>query len=313
ALASRNRGKHIITSRVEHKAVLNSCKALEKLGFEVTYLPVDRYGRVSPEEVRRHLRKDTILISIIYANNEIGTINPMREIGAIAREAGVPFHSDAVQAFGKIPISVRDTGIDLLSLSSHKIYGPKGVGALYVRRGTPLWPLQDGGGHEKGRRAGTENVPGIVGLAAAARLAFEQMETDARNIGELRDYFWNKIQQAIPDVVLNGHPTERLYHNLNVSFPGCDSDTLLVALDMAGIAASSGSACDSGVVEPSHVLQGMGAPKEVGISALRFTLGRGTTREDLDYTVEKLQAIVAQARSLRGRGRRQTPARRSFN
>ena len=309
ALANQHRGKHIITSRVEHKAVLNSCKTLEKMGFEVTYLSVDRYGRVNPDQVREHLRRDTILISIIYANNEVGTINPMKEIGAIAREAGVPFHSDAVQAFGKIPVSVQEAGIDLLSFSSHKIYGPKGVGALYVRRGTPLWPLQHGGGHEKGRRAGTENVPAIVGLAAAAALAFQNMDEEARRIGELRDYFWQRIQAEIPEAVLNGHPTQRLYHNVHVSFPGCDSDTLLVALDMAGIAASSGSACDSGVVEPSHVLQAMGTSREVGRSALRFTLGRSTTREDLDYTVERLREIVERTRKIHGRsGKKPTGA-----
>ncbi|NOX38765.1 MAG: cysteine desulfurase NifS [Calditrichaeota bacterium] len=296
AHASRDKGNHIITSQVEHAAVLKTCRLLEKEGFAVTYLPVDSHGRVDPDLVAGAIRKETILISIIHGNNEVGTINPIQEIGAIARQHGIPFHTDAVQSFGKVPLNLEEMPIDLLSLSSHKIYGPKGVGALFIRRGTPIQPILTGGGHEMGKRAGTHNVPGIVGLARAAEIMITEMASERREIGALRDYFWEQLRKRIDNVVLNGHPENRLYHNLNVSFPGCDGEALLMALDMFGIAVSTGSACQSGSVEPSHVLKAMGLENDRGTSALRFTLGRYTTREDIDYTLEVLEQVVPQQR-----------------
>lgn len=287
------RGNHLITTGVEHPAVLNTCKALEKDGFEVSYLKVDEYGRVNPETLRETIRPDTILISAIYANNEVGTLNPIAEIGKIAKEAGILFHTDAVQSFGKIPIDVQELNVDLLSISGHKIYGPKGVGALYIRRGTPIGKMLYGGHHEKNRRAGTENIPGIVGLAKAAELAHQNMEKNARQIGELRDYFQSKLQANFENIKINGHPIDRLYNILNVSFTGCDSETLLLQLDMKGIAVSSGSACSSGSIEPSHVLRAMGLPRNVVKSAIRFSLGKENTREEIDYVLEKLKESMS--------------------
>lgn len=292
AYHQRRRGNHIITTGVEHPAVLNTCKALEKEGFEVSYLKVDEYGRVNPETLREAMRPDTILISVIHANNEVGTLNPIAEIGKIAREAGVCFHTDAVQSFGKIPIDVQELNVDLLSISGHKIYGPKGVGALYVRRGTKMDKMFYGGHHEKNRRAGTENIPGIVGLAKAAELAHRDMEKNARQIGELRDYFQSQLQLKFKEIKINGHSNERLNNILNVSFAGCESETLLLHLDMKGIAVSSGSACSSGSIEPSHVLRAMGLPRKIVKSAIRFSLGRDNTREDIDYVLEKLEESI---------------------
>lgn len=286
------RGNHIITTGVEHPAVLSTCKALGKKGFEVTYLKVDEYGRLDPAALREAMRPDTILVSAIHANNEVGTLNPIAEIGKIAREAGVCFHTDAVQSFGKIPIDVQELNVDLLSISGHKIYGPKGVGALYIRRGTQMDKMFHGGHHEKNRRAGTENIPGIVGLAKAAELARRNMEKNARQIGELRDYFQSQLQSKFNDIKINGHPGERLYNILNVSFAGCESETLLLRLDMQGIAVSSGSACSSGSIEPSHVLQAMGLPRKVVKSAIRFSLGKDNTREEIDYVLEKLEESI---------------------
>ncbi|RMI00133.1 MAG: cysteine desulfurase [Calditrichaeota bacterium] len=296
----RQKGHHIITTPVEHKGVLKTCQMLEKEGFQVTYLPVDEHGRVDPEAVREALRPETILVSIIHGNNEIGTLNPIAEIGRITREAGVLFHTDAVQSFGKVPIQVEKMHIDLLSLSGHKIYGPKGVGALYIRRGIALRPLLHGGSHENNRRAGTENLPGIVGLAKAAELIHKEMDTLARQVGELRDYLREQLVQRF-EVRINGHPTERLYNNLNVSFIGCDAHALLLNLDMRGIAVSTGSACSSGTVEPSEVLKALGLSDALATSAIRFTLGRHTTREEIDATVEALEEIVPRLQKERRR------------
>lgn len=298
AYANRNRGNHIITSKAEHKAVLETCKSLEKEGFRVTYLNVDSHAMVNPEDVRKAITPQTILISVIHGNNEVGTINPIAEIGEIARDHRIYFHSDAVQSFGKLPLNVQAFPVDLLSFSAHKIYGPKGVGALFIRRGTQLKRLLDGGGHEMGRRAGTENVPGIVGFARAAELAYARLEEDSTRIARLRDYFREQLQQRLGGVRLNGHPTQRLYHNLHVSFSGCDGEALLLSLDMNGIAASTGSACTSGSVEPSHVLKAMNLPPEDRRAAIRFTLGRETTRQEIDYVLDRLEEIVKRLRKI---------------
>lgn len=292
AFKNRHRGRHIITTAVEHPAVLNTCKYLEKQGFEVTYLPVDAYAQVDPEALRGAIRRDTILLSVMHANNEVGTLNPIAEIGKIAREAGVYFHSDAVQSFGKISLDVQALAVDLLSISGHKIYGPPGIGALYIRRGVALEKLLHGGRQEGDKRAGTENLPGIIGLAEAAELICRNREEQARRVGQLRDYFQEQLLRQFPDTRVNGHPLHRLYNNLNVSFPGCDSETLLLSLDMQGIAASSGSACSSGSVEPSHVLKAMGLPPATARSAIRFTLGKDNTREEIDYVLETLREII---------------------
>lgn len=301
AYANRQRGNHIITSQAEHPAVLNSCKALEKEGFEVTYLPVNQYGQVMPEDVEKALRKTTLLISLIHANNEIGTINPLKEIGEIAEMHGVYFHTDAVQSFGKLPLNVEEFSLSLLSLSGHKIYGPKGIGALYVRSGTPLKPLLHGGEQEHGRRAGTLNVPAIVGLGKATRLVRERMAVDMEKIKALRDYFESEIKKRIDTIEVNGHPSQRIANVLNVSFLGCENEALLLHLDMHGIAVSTGSACHSGTVEPSHVLKAMGLNKTRARSAIRFCLGRETTRSDIDYTLEVLEEGVSRLRKLSGR------------
>jgi len=298
ARANRSRGNHIITSAVEHPAVLNTCQKLEKEGFEVTYVKVDQYGMVSPEDVEAAIRKDTILITIIHANNEVGTINPIAEIGEIASKHNIPFHTDAVQTFGKLPIDVNKMNLSALSLSSHKIYGPKGCGALFIRKGIPISPLLHGGEHERSRRAGTLNVPGIVGLGIAAELCYQKLEKEQREIQAVRDYFQKRILQEIDNVTLNGHPTQRLFHNLNCSFIGCENDSLLLHLDMHGIAVSTGSACHSGSVEPSHVIKAMGFDNQRAKSVIRFTLGRSNTREQIDYTVEVLKESVNRLRKM---------------
>lgn len=293
----RERGEHIITSKVEHKAVLEACRALEKEGFRVSYLNTDRYGMVNPEDVRKAIEKKTILISLIHANNEVGTLNPIEEIGQIAREKGVYFHTDAVQSFGKVPIEVNRFKVDLLSISGHKFYGPKGIGALYLRRGVGLNKLFHGGNHEMGKRPGTPNVPSIVGLAKAADMMHKNREENARKIGSLRDYFLDQLSERIENIHLNGHREARLYNNLNISFEGCEADALLLSLDMAGIAASAGSACTSGSVDASHVLKAMGLSKKLSHSAIRFTLGKSNTRAQIDYVLENLERIVARMRS----------------
>jgi cysteine desulfurase len=300
ALAQREAGKgaHIITSAIEHHAVLHAVEQLEAFGFEATLLPVDGDGLVRPGDLRAALRSDTVLVSIMYANNEIGTIQPLAELGAICREYNVPFHTDAVQAAGAVSLNVNDLNVDLLSLAAHKFYGPKGVGALYVRRGIPLLPQINGGGQERRRRAGTENVAEIVGMAAALRLTEEHRERYAAACAPLRDRLVVGIPERIPDVSLNGHPTRRLPNNVNVAFDGVEGESVLLLLDQEGIAASSGSACTSGALEASHVLLALGVPHERAIGSVRFTLGRTTTAEEIDYVLDVLPRVIEQLRSV---------------
>lgn len=296
ALASK--GKHIITSSVEHHAVLHTCQDLEKQGYRVTYLPVDEYGMVSPEDVKAAICDDTIMISIMFANNEIGTIMPIAEIGRIAKEAGVIFHTDAVQAVGMVPIDVNEMNIDMLSLTAHKFHGPKGIGALYVRRGVKLTSFITGGAQERMRRAGTENVPGIVGLGEAIELATADIEGKSKKLIALRDAYIKKVLDAVPYSHLNGHPTKRLPGNANISFEFIEGEGMLLRLDMKGIAASSGSACTSGSLDPSHVLLAIGLKHEQAHGSLRTTFGEENTMEDVDYIVDSLKEIVALLRSM---------------
>lgn len=296
--AYRSKGRHIITSKMEHHAVLHTCAYLEEMGAEVTYLDVDAEGIVDVEQLKRAVRPDTILISVMYANNEVGTIQPVREIGEIAAGHGILFHTDAVQAYGHLPIDVEECHIDLLSASGHKFHGPKGTGFLYVNQKARIRALLHGGQQERGRRAGTENLPGIVGMAAAAQLAHEAMEE--RNVREtaLRDYLINRIEQRVPGAVLNGHRRKRLPNNVNISVEGIEGETMLIMLDLAGICASSGSACTSGSTDPSHVLLAMGMSRERARGALRLTLSEENTREELDVVVEELESIAARIRGL---------------
>lgn len=303
AYAMALEGDHIITSSVEHHAVLETCRSLESEQFRVTYLPVDSYGMVDPDDVRRALTPSTILVSIMHANNEVGTIQPVREIGRITREAGILFHTDAVQSFGKIATDVKDLGVDLLSLSSHKIYGPKGAGALYTRTGVSVEPILYGGGNERNRRPGTENVPGIVGLGKAAGLAARELgEEDGtavnRQVARLRDRFEKEVFSCIDRVILNGHPTARLAGTLNISFEGVEGQSLVVGLDLEGVSASTGSACMAGLTEPSHVLRAMGRTHEAAKTSVRFSIGRGNSEDDIDYAVKTLVATVARLRRI---------------
>ena len=293
------RGKnHFITSAVEHHALLHSAQRLQKEGFEVTFIPVDREGRIDPEQVRAAIRPETGLVSIMFANNEIGTIYPIQEIGAICRQAGVLFHTDAVQAAGHLPINVKEMNIDLLSLSAHKFHGPKGVGAFYCRRGIPLPSLIDGGAQERGKRAGTENVAGIVGLGAALRLANEEMPETSARVSAMRDRLIDGILQTVPMCRLNGPRHNRLPGNCNISFLGIEGESLLLRLDLAGIAASSGSACASSSLDPSHVLLAIGLPHEVAHGSVRLSLSDYNTEEDVDYILETLPEIVSTLRSM---------------
>ena len=289
--------KNVITSAVEHHAVLHSCRVLERDGFRVTYLPVDENGLISPDDVRRALTDDTALISIMAANNEVGTLEPVREIGRIAREAGVLFHTDAVQAAGAVPIDVNDWNADLLSLSGHKFHGPKGVGALYIRKGTRIHNLIEGGAQERGLRAGTENVPGIVGMGDALSLAAAELPEYTARVTTLRDRLIQGVLSTVPEARLNGHPTLRLPGNANFSFPGVEGESLLMRLDLAGIACSSGSACTSGSLEPSHVLSAMGLSPDMARSSLRFSLGRDNTAEEIDRVLAVLPPIVEDLRA----------------
>ncbi|HHW55154.1 MAG: cysteine desulfurase NifS [bacterium] len=298
ARANRDRGRHIITSAVEHHAVLHTAEALEKEGFSVTYLPVDKYGRISIADLEAAIGKDTILISIMYANNEVGTVQPIREIGRLAREHGIIFHTDAVQAVGYLPIDVNRDNIDLLTLSGHKLYGPKGIGALYLRRGTRIAPLMGGGAQERKWRPGTENVPGIVGLGEAAVLAGENMEERAAKLRRLRDMLIDGVLERIDHVRVNGHPEERLPGNAHFAFEFIEGESLLLNLDLEGIAASSGSACTSGSLEPSHVLLAMGMPHEIAHGSLRLTLGEDNTEEDIERVLEVLPPIVQKLRDM---------------
>jgi len=295
ALAAEGRGRHIVTTAIEHHAVLEVCHFLQARGCSVTYLPVDARGIVDPDDVRRALRPDTVLVSVMAANNEIGTLQPVAEIGLLTRERSIPFHTDATQLVGAAPVAVDDLHVDLLSMSAHKRYGPKGVGALYVRTGTPLAPVQRGGSHERGRRGGTENVPGIVGLGAALRIALEEMEGERVRLTALRDRLMREAL-GLPGAHLNGDPVQRLPNNVNLSFDDTDSQSLVMGLDLHGVASSSGSACTSGSMEPSHVLVALGLPPARATAAVRLTLGRGTTDAEITYALGALRDVVARLR-----------------
>ncbi|RJQ11772.1 MAG: cysteine desulfurase NifS [Bacillota bacterium] len=297
--AYSDRGRHVVTTKIEHHAVLHTCEELEKEGLaEVTYLPVDRTATVDPDDVAKAIRPDTVLVSVMFANNEVGTIQPIMEIGRTCREKGVLFHTDAVQAFGAVPFSVDEMGIDLMSVSSHKLYGPKGVGALYVRKGRRIRPLIHGGGHERKRRAGTSNVPGVVGFGLAAELARKEMDDRVRRLTALRDRLIDGLLGRVEFSHLNGHPTRRLPNNVNVSFEFVEGESILLSLDKKGIAASSGSACTSGSLEPSHVLLAMGIPPEVAHGSVRMTLGTQNTDEDVDYVLEVLPGVIERLRAM---------------
>jgi cysteine desulfurase len=299
AFAAREKGNHIITSTIEHHAVGHTCEQMQKkFGCSVTYLPVDRFGVIDPDDVGRAITDKTVLITVMYANNEIGTIEPISEIGRIARAQGVPFHTDAVQAGGTLDLDVNKLNVDLLSLSAHKFYGPKGVGVLYQRRNTPMLPTQTGGGHERGRRAGTENVPYIVGLATALRFACEEQERNNARVTALRDRLVKGMLEAIPDCYLNGHPTNRLPNNANFAFKGVEGESIVLNLDLMGVASSSGSACSSASLEPSHVLTALGLPAELCHGSLRLSLGTENTQEDVDYVLSILPGIVGKLRAM---------------
>jgi cysteine desulfurase len=293
---ARGRG-HLITSKIEHHAVLRAVQNLEAQGFTATYLDVDSFGMVDPDALRRAIRPDTILITIMHANSEIGTVQPARQLGAIAREHGIPFHMDAVQTFGKVPIDLDAFNIDMLSFSGHKIYGPKGVAGLYIRKGTRMVSVQHGGEHERRRRAGTENVAGIVGFAKAVEIRGRDMAEEARRLTALRERLWEGLRDRVPEVRLSGHPTERVPGTCNVCFRGVESESIVLGLDLKGIAVSAGSACTSGNVEPSYVLVAMGVPIEWAMGAVRHSLGRSTSAEDIDYVIESTEPLVAKLRA----------------
>jgi len=298
AFANENKGNHIITTPLEHHAVLEVCKFLNTRGFKISYLPVDKYGLVDPDDVKKAITNKTILISIMHANNEVGTIQPVAEIGEIAKEAGIHFHTDAVQTVGHIPVNVDELKVDLLAISGHKLYGPKGVGALYVSKGTKLVPLIHGGQQEKRRRAGTENLPGIVGLGKAAELAGQEMGQEAERLTHLRDKLIKGLLEKIPHLHLNGHPVRRLPNNVNISVDSVEGESMLLSLDLEGIAASTGSACSSASLEPSHVLLALGLPPEQAHGSLRLTLGRENTEADVERVLEVSPAIVARLRAM---------------
>ena len=298
AEAYRSKGNHIITSKIEHHAVLHTCQYLEKKGYEVTYLDVDENGLIKPEDLEAAIRPDTILVSIMFANNEIGTIEPIQELGAIAHKHGVLFHTDAVQAFGQVPIHADEMNIDMLSASGHKLNGPKGIGFLYIRKGLKIGPFIHGGAQERRRRAGTENVPGIVGLGKAVEIALETMEERTAKERELRDYLMDRIMKEIPYTRVNGSRTKRLPANVNFSFQFIEGESLLIMLDMEGICASSGSACTSGSLDPSHVLLAIGLPHEIAHGSLRLTLGEENTKEEIDFVIEQLKRIVGRLREM---------------
>ena len=298
AFAYKDTGNHIITSSIEHPAVLNTCKFLESCGFMVTYLPVDGYGTVNPSDVEKAITEKTILVSIMHANNEVGTINDIEEIGKITRDKGVLFHSDAVQTFGKIPIDVNKFGIDLLTFSGHKIFGPKGIGVLYIRKKVNIQSQIHGGDHQRDRRAGTENVPGIVGIGKAAEIKIQEMESESKSLCELENYFRTKLCESIDDIVLNGHIGNRLAGFLNISFEKTHGEVVLLSLDLEGIAVSSGSACSSGSSESSHVLKAMSLSPERIISSIRITLGKQNTKEEVDYALSVFPKVINRIRKL---------------
>ena len=296
--AYKNKGNHIITTKIEHHAILHTCEYLEKRGAKITYLDVDENGVVDLDQLQKAITPETILISVMFANNEIGTIQPIKEIGMIAKEHNILFHTDAVQAFGQVPINVDELNIDMLSSSGHKINGPKGIGFLYIRKGVKIRSFVHGGAQERKRRAGTENVPGIVGYGVAALRAADSMEERTKKEIELRDYFIGRILNEIPYVRLNGDPKRRLPNNINVSFQFVEGESLLIMLDMKGIAASSGSACTSGSLDPSHVLLAIGLPHEIAHGSLRMTISDETTKEDLDYTLDQIKEIISRLRQM---------------
>lgn len=298
AEAYKDKGNHIITTKIEHHAILHTAEYLEKNGFEVTYLDVDENGMVKLEDLKAAIRPTTILISIMFANNEIGTIEPIKEIGAIAKEHGILFHTDAVQAFGQVPINVDECNIDMLSASGHKLNGPKGIGFLFIRKGVKIRSFVHGGGQERKRRAGTENVPGIVGIGTATARAIQTMEERTAKEAELRDYLISRVLEEVPYTKLNGHPEQRLPNNANFSFRFIEGESLLIMLDMKGICASSGSACTSGSLDPSHVLLAIGLPHEIAHGSLRLTLSEETTKEEVDYVVESIKEIVTKLRNM---------------
>jgi cysteine desulfurase len=298
AWAHQSKGRHIISTAIEHHAVLHTLQALEKQGFSVTYVPVNEFGRVNPENIRAAIRDDTILVSVMAANNEIGTLQPIAQIGQITKERGVLFHTDAVQAVGAVPVDVQEWQVDLLSLSAHKFHGPKGVGALYVKKGVQLEPLLHGGAQERNRRAGTENLPGIVGLGKAIELACRDIEGKSQAVTALRDILIAGILADIPQVRLNGDPVHRLPNNVNISFRYVEGEALLLRLDLAGIAASSGSACTSGSLNPSHVLSAIGLPHEIAHGSLRLSLSKRTTRAEIDEVLRVLREVVRKLREM---------------
>ncbi len=299
AFANRKNGVHIITSKIEHHAILESFKFLEKEGFAATYLPVDSRGVVDPDDLRRAIRDDTILVSIMYVNNEVGTIQPMEELSKIVKERGIYFHTDAVQALGKIPVDVKKlSNVDMFSMSSHKIYGPKGVGAIYIRKGVRITPWSHGGHHERSRRAGTENVPGIVGFAKTVELGVKELDDQYQHLKNLTDTFYRKLVETIPDVILNGDLNQRVTNTLNLTFKGVEGESIILSLDLKGVAVASGSACTSGTLEPSHVLSAMGIAPEIAQGAIRFSFGRDNTMEDVDYVASILPEIVNRLRSM---------------
>lgn len=295
---NQKKGKHIITSAIEHHAVLHTCQYLEKQGYEVTYIGVDEYGVIRLDELEAAIRSDTILITVMAANNEIGTIQPLKEIGAIAKKNGILFHTDAVQAYGHIPLNVDELQIDMLSASGHKLHGPKGIGFLYIRKGVRIGSFVHGGAQERSRRAGTHNTPGIVGMGAAAKLAADRMQERMETETKLRDYLIERVLAEIPYSRLNGHRTDRLPNNANFCFRFIEGESLLILLDQQGICASSGSACTSGSLDPSHVLLAIGLPHEVAHGSLRLTLSEETTKEDIDFTVDAVRKIVERLRSM---------------
>ena len=298
AYANEHKGNHIITTTVEHHAVMEPCKFLETKGFKVTYLQVDRYGMVVPQDIKKAITSKTILISVMHANNEVGTIEPIEEIGKIAKEAGIYFHTDAVQTVGHIPANVDELGVDLLSISAHKLYGPKGVGALYIRKGTKLAPFMHGGEQERRHRAGTENVPAIVGLGKAVELARQEMSQETEQLTYLRDKLIKGLLERIDHIRINGHPLKRLPNNADVSVDFVEGESMLLNLDLEGICVSTGSACSSSSLEPSHVLLALGLPPEQAHCSLRFTLGRGNTAEDIERVLEVLPPVVAKLRAM---------------
>jgi cysteine desulfurase len=298
AYENSKKGKHIITSLIEHHAVLNTCKHLETHGFEVSYLTVDKYGVIDLDELKDLIRDETVLITVMHANNEIGTMEPLQEVGKIAKEQGIIFHTDAVQSIGKVPVNVNDLGVDLMTMSAHKIYGPKGIGVLYIRKGTKVEPLIRGGHHERNRRGGTENVPCIVGFGKAAELASADMEDESKRLWNLTEKLKNGLQEKLDYVYANSHPANRLPGVINLSFDYVEGESIILNLDMKGVAVSTGSACTSGSLEPSHVLTALGVCAATAQGAVRFSLGRANTEEDVDYIIDELPPIITRLRAM---------------